>query len=108
MRATRSGWRSANFTTLGAPENMPYNRYFQHPVLIVTGTGNSQIICTVGYVESNIFLRDETGTQVDHDNDGRGSPAMVSAFALSSGRWSSGVLSQTGATNYELLIDTID
>lgn len=56
----------------------------------------------------NVYLRDDTGTSVDRDTDGSGSPAMVSAFADSSGQWSIGVLIQNGSAEYDVLVDTTE
>ena len=53
-----------------------------------------------------IFLRDETRTAVAKDTDGSGSPAMASAIASSSGRWSVAVKIDAGATRYDVLVDT--
>jgi hypothetical protein len=49
--------------------------------------------------ENRIFLRDDTGTQIDRDTDGNGFTAAVSAVAGSSGQWSVAVL----VRNFNLL-----
>jgi|GEM_PF-5374152 len=54
-----------------------------------------------------VFLRDETGTQVDRDTDGEGS-AMVSSGATKSGVWSIAVLVNSRTTAYQVLVDTTD
>ena len=53
-----------------------------------------------------VFLRDETRTLVDRDTDFSGSPEMVSTTALSSGRWSVAVRIETGAIDYDVLVNT--
>ena len=52
-----------------------------------------------------IFLRDENNTQIANDTDGD-SPAMVSATAQTSGTWSIGVSIVSGATDYDVLVNT--
>ncbi len=54
----------------------------------------------------NLFLRDETNSQVARDNDGNGSPALASTIATSSGTWSVGVAIQSGEVDYSVFIDT--
>lgn len=56
--------------------------------------------------ELKVFLRDESNSQIDRDIDGGGSPAMVSAVAQASGRWSVGVRIQSGSTDYNVLVNT--
>ena len=53
-----------------------------------------------------VFLRDETGAQIDRDTDGQGSPATVSAVAETSGEYSVAVLIGSGSASYDVLIDT--
>jgi len=52
-----------------------------------------------------VFLRDENGSQVDKDTNG-GSPATVSTVAQSSGRWSIAVQIRSGATDYDIVVNT--
>ncbi len=52
-----------------------------------------------------IFLRDENGSPIANDTDG-GLPAMVSAVAASSGRWSIAVRIVSGTVNYDVLVNT--
>ena len=53
----------------------------------------------------SVFLRDESVSQVDRNNDGVSS-ATVSAIAENSGTWSIGVLITDGAINYDVLVNT--
>ena len=52
-----------------------------------------------------VFLRDETGTQVDRDTDLDGSPETVSAIAMNDGEWSVAVRIERGAIEYDVLVD---
>jgi hypothetical protein len=74
---------------------------------VVAGeTVDAQIIWDDPNAEVNVFLRDETNTSVDSDTDGGGSPGILSAIAASSGQWSVAVKIKSGATNYDVLVDT--
>ena len=53
----------------------------------------------------NVFLRDESNSQVDRNTDGI-STASVSAIAETSGTWSIGVRIVSGAINYDVLVNT--
>ncbi len=53
-----------------------------------------------------VFLRDESKTLIDRDVDLSGSPEMVSAIAQTSGRWSVAVRIETGAIDYDVLVNT--
>lgn len=57
--------------------------------------------------EVRVFLRDETGTQVDRYDEG-GMIGFVSAIAETSGQWSIAVQVRSGAASYDVLVDTID
>jgi len=54
-----------------------------------------------------VFLRDETRSAVDSVTDGGGSPATMSAVASSAGRWTVAVKIGSGATGYDVLVDTV-
>jgi hypothetical protein len=57
--------------------------------------------------ENRIFLRDDTGTQIDRDTDGNGFTAAVSAVAGSSGQWSVAVLVRSGSNvKYDILVNS--
>ena len=53
----------------------------------------------------NVFLRDESNSQVDRNTDSI-STASVSAIAETSGTWSIGVRIVSGAINYDVLVNT--
>ena len=53
-----------------------------------------------------LFLRDESNTPVDRDIDSIGSTGTLSAVAQTSGRWSVGVRIQSGAVDYDVLVNT--
>ncbi len=52
-----------------------------------------------------VFLRDETGAQIDKDTDESGSPEVVSAVATTSGTWSVGVNMTSGSADYNVLVN---
>lgn len=56
--------------------------------------------------EVRVFLRDESNNAVDRDVDSIGSAGTVSAIAQTSGRWSVGVRIQSGAVDYDVLVNT--
>ena len=56
--------------------------------------------------EVKVFLRDETGAQVDRYADGGGSPATLSATAATAGRWSVAVRIVSGTIDYDVLVNT--
>jgi len=66
----------------------------------------AQVIWDDPAADVNVFLRDETRSQVDKDNDGNGSPGTVRAIADTAGRWSVGVKIDSGAVDYDVLVDT--
>ena len=57
--------------------------------------------------EVNVFLRDENNVQIDRDTDSS-LPAILSAVAESSGRWSVAVRILSGDISYEILVNTTD
>jgi len=56
--------------------------------------------------EIRVFLRDDSNTAVDRDVNITGTTGTVSAVAPTSGRWSVGVRIQSGATEYDVLVNT--
>lgn len=52
-----------------------------------------------------VFLRDQTRSSVATDNSG-GSPAIVSSVAQTAGRWSVAVQIRSGATDYNIVVNT--
>lgn len=69
-------------------------------------TVNAQVFWNDTNADVRVFLRDESGSQVDRDSNGNGL-AEVSAIAGSSGQWSVAVLVRSGTNvNYEGLVST--
>ena len=68
-------------------------------------TIDGQVTWDDATADVRIFLRDETGTPITNDTDG-GLPAMVSAVAGSTGRWSIAVRIVSGTVNYDVLVNT--
>lgn len=68
-----------------------------------------QVTADVSWADPNadvrVFLRDQNKTQVDNDTNG-GSPARVSTIAESGGRWSIAVQIRSGATDYDIVVNT--
>ena len=64
----------------------------------------SEVIWDDPSADVRVFLRNENNMQVVRDIDGL--PAMLSATASASGRWSVGVSIRSGAVNYEVLVNT--
>jgi len=52
-----------------------------------------------------VFLRNENNTQVAKDTSG-GSPATVATVATTSGQWSIAVQIRSGATDYDIVVNT--
>lgn len=65
-----------------------------------------QVVWNDPSAELRLFLRDETNSAVDSDTDGSGSVGNVTAVADTSGRWSVGVRVQSGAVDYDVLVNT--
>ena len=68
-----------------------------------------QISAEVNWSDPNadirVFLRDATNSSIAKDTNG-GSPATVSSVAESGGRWSIAVQIRSGATNYDIVVNT--
>ena len=72
-------------------------------------TAGEQISAEISWTDPNadvrVFLRDENRTPITNDTSG-GSPARLSAVAETSGTWSIGVSIKSGATDYDVVVNT--
>lgn len=91
------------FSSTGSDNN---GRFQSFRFDVVAGeTVDAQILWTDLSADVRVFLRDETGSQVDRDTVGNGLGA-VSAVAQSSGQWSVAVLVRSGTNvTYEGLVN---
>jgi len=68
-----------------------------------------QVSAEVNWADPNaevrVFLRNENNTQVAKDTSG-GSPARVATVATTSGQWSIAVQIRSGATDYDIVVNT--
>ena len=64
----------------------------------------SEVVWDDPSADVRVFLRDENNMQIVRDIDGL--PAMLSATASASGRWSVGVSIRSGTVNYDVLVNT--
>ena len=68
-----------------------------------------QVNAVVNWTDPNadvrVFLRNENNTQIAKDTNG-GSPAIMSTVAETSGRWSIAVQIRSGATDYDIVVNT--
>jgi len=67
-------------------------------------TIDAEVVWDDPNADVRVFLRDETGAQVDRDTNGL--PATLSTVAQSSGRWSIGVSIVSGTVNYDIVVNT--
>ena len=67
---------------------------------------DAQVLWNDPSASLKVFLRDESRTLIDRDVDLSGSPETVSAVAQTSGRWSVAVRIETGAIDYDVLVNT--
>jgi len=66
---------------------------------------NAEISWADPTADIRVFLRDENRTSIAKDIDG-GSPATLTAVAETSGTWSIGVSIKSGATSYDVIVNT--
>lgn len=74
---------------------------------VVAGeTVDAEVIWNDPAADVRVFLRDESGSQVDRFNDGTGTSINLSAVAQNSGRWSVAVRIQSGTVDYDVLVNS--
>ena len=66
---------------------------------------NAVVNWTDPNADVRVFLRNENNVQIAKDTNG-GSPATVSTVAETSGRWSIAVQIRSGATDYDIVVNT--